>query len=137
MGGVMHTVDPSLSPEDSPRAWQKIEPMFELVGRIQAAKILACVLSNVIPSHAEDVRARGWYAPFDHLFLSCEIDLWKPDIWIYRHVVDKLGFLPGNFLYVDDLEVNLVPAYEHGMKVLLAVDPQKTVSAVEEIIGLR
>lgn len=105
-------------------------PVVGLVAGLRKAKIRTAVLSNTIPPHMEIIRARGWYDYFDQVFLSPEIGLRKPDKRAYEYVLEQLKVKGEECVYVDDLEENLVPAGELGMKTILAVEPEQVVTEV-------
>lgn len=53
---------------------------------------------------------------FDHIFLSYEMGLKKPDKRIYEKVVEEIGAKPEQCLFFDDLEENLNAAKEVGLQ---------------------
>ncbi|TSC86392.1 MAG: HAD-superfamily hydrolase, subfamily IA, variant 3 [Microgenomates group bacterium Gr01-1014_16] len=105
-------------------------PIVELVKNLKSQKIQCFVLSNTIPPHVEFNRAQGWYEMFDKVYLSVDIGLRKPDIKAYEYVLKDQDLKGEECIYIDDLEENLVPARELGMKTILAVDPDQVVKDV-------
>ena len=61
---------------------------------------------------------------FDHLFLSYEMGLQKPDKKIYQTVVETIGARPEECLFFDDLEENLTAAKEVGIQTHLISHPK-------------
>src|SRR5690554_1370 len=61
---------------------------------------------------------------FDHLFLSFEMGLQKPDKRIYENVVETIGARPEECLFFDDLEENLTAAKEVGIQTHLISHPR-------------
>lgn len=61
---------------------------------------------------------------FDHLFLSYEMGLQKPDKKIYTTVVETIGAKPEECLFFDDLEENLTAAKEVGIQTHLISHPK-------------
>ena len=53
---------------------------------------------------------------FDSVTLSFEVKAMKPDERIYRDAVGKLRVLPGECVYVDDIEANAEGANRLGMR---------------------
>jgi len=51
---------------------------------------------------------------FDYLFFSYEIGYAKPDRRIYQFVAEKLGVVPEQVIFIDDLEENVSSAKEFG-----------------------
>lgn len=57
---------------------------------------------------------------FDKIYTSYEMQCTKPDLKIFRMMIEDSGMKPEESLYIDDSEHNLVPARELGMRVYLA-----------------
>jgi putative hydrolase of the HAD superfamily len=51
---------------------------------------------------------------FDHVYLSFELGMRKPDQEIYDYVQQDLGLPPENILFIDDIMENIVAAKENG-----------------------
>ncbi|MBR1605196.1 MAG: HAD family phosphatase [Alphaproteobacteria bacterium] len=81
-----------------------------------------CLLSNITPD-LEDIVPQSVDA--DKRFLSYELGMIKPDIEIYKYVLDKLHARPEETLFIDDLPVNISAAQKLGMNGL--VFHQKTI----------
>jgi HAD superfamily hydrolase (TIGR01509 family) len=56
-----------------------------------------------------------WLRHFDHLILSCEVRAIKPDPAIYKRCLSDLGTPPGETLFLDDREKNIVAAQTLGI----------------------
>jgi putative hydrolase of the HAD superfamily len=56
---------------------------------------------------------------FDKLYVSYQMKCTKPDLKIYRMLIEDAGINPAETLFIDDSECNLVPARETGMQTLL------------------
>lgn len=44
---------------------------------------------------------------FNHLFLSFQLHMTKPDPRIFQYVIKQTGIIPSETLYIDDLEANI------------------------------
>jgi HAD superfamily hydrolase (TIGR01509 family) len=55
---------------------------------------------------------------FDGGVISADIKIAKPDKGIYELILTKYGLVPGECLFIDDVEENVVGASAAGMKVL-------------------
>lgn len=53
---------------------------------------------------------------FDDIFLSCDLQMVKPDDCIYREVIARLG--TNDILFIDDSAKNIAAAEAHGIKTL-------------------
>jgi putative hydrolase of the HAD superfamily len=66
--------------------------------------------------------------------LSCEVGFVKPQKEFYELAVKDLVVLPGECIFIDDDENNLLPAEKLGMKTVLAKKPEQIVEDVWGII---
>jgi HAD superfamily hydrolase (TIGR01509 family) len=85
-----------------------------LQGRCQVA-----LLSNAPPSLRTLLDQLGLARYFDHMIISGEVDVRKPDPGIYHLALSSLGVRAEESLFVDDLEENLAAARGVGMACLL------------------
>ncbi len=60
----------------------------------------------------------------------------KPELAIYKLVIEKLCVQPKECLFIDNRTVNLVPARRIGMKTILFESPQQLESDVAKILKL-
>jgi len=74
---------------------------------------------------------------FDGGIISAEVKLSKPDIRIYRYVLEKYGLKPGECLYIDDIEENVKASEAAGMIGLLTKGSPKILEALEEKLGIK
>jgi putative hydrolase of the HAD superfamily len=121
-------------------SWAELEPdplMVDLVARLRSDGYKLAVLSNATQPSAEIIRNHGGYEGFDEVVLSCEIGYAKPEIEMYKKVLDMLGLEAQECLFVDDQQRILDPAIELGMQTVLATEPAGTVEAVEAALGVK
>ncbi len=55
---------------------------------------------------------------FDHIFISAELKLAKPDPRIYQHVINELGLDPAALIFVDDFIENVEAARDAGINAI-------------------
>lgn len=55
---------------------------------------------------------------FDHVFLSCELGMVKPDPRIYQHVIDTTGVKADNIIFFDDSARNCEGARQCGINAI-------------------
>jgi putative hydrolase of the HAD superfamily len=98
--------------------WSQLNlPMVEWAGRLQRAGVRTGILSNIGDAIGEGVVARlPWLSGFKHCAWSHAMRLAKPDPAIYIQTAEALRTSPGNILFVDDREENIVAAAELGMQ---------------------
>jgi len=89
--------------------------MGEIIERLHKAGFIVCLMSNTHDIHVKSNELRGFYNMFDHIFLSNEIGLIKPDLEKYKYVLRKLDTKPNKCVFIDDKIRNLLPARELGI----------------------
>lgn len=72
---------------------------------------------------------------FCEVVVSGELGIRKPDVAIYRLAAEKVGREPAHCLFVDDVEVNLVPARKLGMTTILHRERAATLAEFDRIYG--
>jgi epoxide hydrolase-like predicted phosphatase len=89
------------------------------------------ILSNAAAGgrHEED-RRYGFASMADVLVYSYEVGIEKPDRRIYEITCERLGVRPGEVMFLDDLEANVVAARQLGMRAVLF---QSTTQAITEV----
>ena len=70
---------------------------------------------------------------FDDVVISGEVGMRKPEERIFQLAVSRLGLLPAECVFVDDVEGNIVAAHELGF---LAVHHQESALTRSELAGL-
>ncbi len=68
---------------------------------------------------------------FDKCYLSNDLHLAKPDLEIYRKVLDDCGAMPCECLYLDDNLANVDAARQLGWNAVVSSSPEQTI----EILG--
>jgi len=78
------------------------------------------LLSNQIEDWLEEIIAEHKLNEvFDVIITSYKSKIAKPDISIFKETIEQLGVNPAECIYVDDMEQNIPPAKELGMKMIL------------------
>ena len=84
------------------------------------------LLSNQIEDWLEEmIENHKLKEVFDIIVTSYGSRVAKPDISIFKEVVEKLKVNPPECVYIDDLEKNIPPAKKLGMKTILFSDFQQ------------
>lgn len=73
---------------------------------------------------------------FDGLAISGDIGIRKPDPDIYEIGAQRIGVLPRECVFVDDLPFNLPPAADLGMATVHHTDTRKTIAELEVLLGV-
>ena len=112
------------------------EEVVNMLKNLKTNGYVTAVLSDTFPYMADITRERNGYDYFDKVYLSCEVGFVKPQKEFYEFGVKDLVVLPGECIFIDDNENNLLPAEKLGMKTILAKKPDQTVEDVWAIIKL-
>lgn len=95
-----------------------VPEMEEFLIRLHRAGYTVSLMSNTFGVHAKSNHLKGFYEIFDHVFLSNEIGIRKPDLEKYKHVIKKLDTKAKKCVFIDDKLANLVPARQLGFTVI-------------------
>lgn len=78
---------------------------------------------------------KPFYSYFDHLYVSCDLGLAKPDTAIYQYVLKDQKMDPKETIFVDDRASNLEGAKKVGMYTFLVEDSSNWIADFESIVG--
>ncbi len=67
---------------------------------------------------------------FDELIISAEVKMVKPDPRIYHLAVEKLGVLPAEAVFIDDMAQNVEAARIEGLHAIWFQDTQQTMDSL-------
>ena len=119
--------------------WHGARPLPEmeaLVHQVKARNLRAVVFSNILPTSAAKIREIVGYEGFDAEVLSCDVGLKKPDPAIYQKALEAAECLAEECIFIDDKEVNLVPARSLGMTTILATSTNQIKRDLSELLVL-
>ena len=97
------------------RGWLSVDP-----GTLRVLHALAdggtrlALLSNAGPDFSGWLRSGSFSPLFERVFVSGELGLVKPDAAIYEHVIDELGIISSELLFVDNKAENVEGARAVG-----------------------
>ncbi|MCS6959007.1 MAG: HAD family phosphatase [Pseudanabaenaceae cyanobacterium SKYGB_i_bin29] len=95
------------------------------------------LLSNINDLHLEYVQrdCGEIFNLFDHCFFSCELGTRKPEPQIFQIVLDRMGFLPQETLFIDDSPPNVVGAEKLGIVSICLTDPNQLLAILQQHCG--
>lgn len=105
--------------------------MFDLVTELRDAGLKVGLLSN---SWGNTYPRERIDALFDHVVISGEVGLRKPDPAIYRLALDGLGVAPERTVFIDDAEPNALGAAALGLHTVLHTSAEETRTALAALI---
>jgi putative hydrolase of the HAD superfamily len=92
-------------------------PAIEVLSRVKRAGYKTLLLSNTDPERFGFVRRRfPEILFFDHVVLSYELKLLKPDPAIYLEAARLSGTKPKECVFIDDMEENVKGAIDAGLR---------------------
>lgn len=75
------------------------------------------LLTNGTDETRFELETTGLLDVFDHVFVSAELELAKPDPAVFERVSDALQVEPGEIAFVDDTLENVMAAHQAGWRV--------------------
>lgn len=72
---------------------------------------------------------------FDEVILSHQIGITKPDLEIYKITATRLGILPEEAIFIDDVERYCNAAEQMGMKAIWHQDSAETIARLKELLN--
>lgn len=91
------------------------------------------MLSNAADNWLDELFEPWQVELFDETVLSYQVGMVKPDPNIYDLAATKLGVLPEECVFVDDVERYVVAAVDVGMKGIVFTDTEQFMTEFEEI----
>jgi epoxide hydrolase-like predicted phosphatase len=96
------------------------------------------LLSNAFSDLRQFVTERMKFADaFDEMIISAEVHLMKPDPKIYRLAAERLGVLPQEAVFVDDVVQNVQGAEAVGMVGILYQNTPQVLEALQRVLNDR
>lgn len=109
-------------------------PISELVKKLGDSNVKLAVLSNTIQPHAIALKKAGIYSGFDHVLLSHEVGMLKPDPAIYQHALEELNVRPEATLFIDDDPKNVEAAEALGIHGVVYTETGKIVCEIRSLV---
>lgn len=125
---VMSYCDEGITRENVMEAWDAcIGPLpkerLDMIKELRSKGYHTHLLSNTNDLHWEEIKRRylseeGYTCAdlFDHVFVSHEMHLAKPDGEIYRQAVRQIGRPATQCLFIDDTQINVEAAKREGLQ---------------------
>lgn len=110
------------------------EELFEFIKTL-ATNYKIGMLSNVNSNMLDDSFTPEQMALFDEVVLSYQLGTVKPDPLMYQTIANKLGVLPEECVFVDDLEHYASAAGNLGMQYIHFTDTKQAIAELEEILN--
>lgn len=98
-----------------PICMRPLPGVYDFLADLRNADYGLYVLSNAAPVFHDYFPKEFPEGTFDGIVVSCDVRLVKPDLRIYRLILDRYDLEPGECLFVDDREENVQAALRSGM----------------------
>lgn len=117
-----------ITKEDIIEAWNACigslpKERLDLIKELRSKGYHTHLLSNTNDLHWEEIKRRylsekGYTCSdlFDHVFVSHEVHLAKPDGEIYRQAVRQIGRPAAQCFFIDDTQINVEAAKQEGLQ---------------------
>ena len=125
---LLNAVPPSLLP---------MHETMNLIRELENAKNKLYVLSNM---HAASIAyledKHDIWSSFDGVVISCRINLVKPEVAIYRHLLKEHGLDPVDTIFIDDMPENLEAASSTGIRTIRFVNADQCRQDLKDRFGV-
>ncbi|MBX2884026.1 MAG: HAD family phosphatase [Granulosicoccus sp.] len=91
---------------------------IELLHQMKRAGISQYVLSNMSAVNADYLRRRDYFGLFDGVMISAEEKLIKPEVDIFKTVLERFQLDPAETFFIDDSKPNIDVAQSLGINAL-------------------
>ena len=110
------------------------QEMLTLVRELR--KTCTTALLTNFPAHVHDFMKRSWHmdGAFDHIIVSADVKLIKPDPRIYQLSLERVGCQAHEAVFIDDRKINVDAAQALGIKGILFKSKAKTIAALSRIL---
>ena len=110
------------------------QEMLALVRELRRSCTTA-LLSN-FPAHVHDFMKSSWHmdGAFDHIIVSADVKLIKPDPRIYQLTLERVGCRAQEAVFIDDRKINVDAAQALGIKGILFESKARTIEALNRIL---
>ena len=128
----------NISQEEFNEIWNRVigepkEGIAYLVNQLKSNYDLS-VCSNTDPWHWEVARKKCRFInDFQNYFLSFEMKPNKPDLKIFKAILDKLPATGNECVFIDDLKENIEAASTFGIKGILASESEQMRAGLREL----
>ncbi len=95
------------------------------------------LISNAWSGLRVYISRNGFADIFDHMVISAEVGMMKPDPQIYYHALEQFGVIPQEAVFLDDFEENITGAQAIGMNAIHFTDPRQAIQQLKSMLDSR
>jgi putative hydrolase of the HAD superfamily len=94
-----------------------------------------CLISNAWSGLRAWIGEQGFADVFDHMVISAEVGIMKPDPRIYRLALEELAAKPEESVFLDDVLANVEAARSAGMAGIHFTQPQQALEELKQLLN--
>ncbi|MBM3151271.1 MAG: HAD family phosphatase [Chloroflexi bacterium] len=93
------------------------------------------LISNAWSGLRAWINRQGFADAFDHMVISAEVGVMKPDPRIYRLALEELAASPGESVFIDDVLTNVEAARAAGMAGIHFTQPEAAQEELKQLLN--
>ena len=97
-------------------------------------KYKTCLISNAFDDLREYIVREKFDDAFDHMIISAEVKVAKPEARIYHMALEQLGVSPNEAVFVDDFIENIEACEKLGIHGVHFKDTESAIQRVKELL---
>jgi len=94
-----------------------------------------CLISNAWSGLRAYITRQGFVDIFDHMVISAEVGVMKPDPRIYRLALEELQARPDESVFIDDMLINVEAVRAVGMAGIHFTQPEKALEELKQLLN--
>ncbi len=96
-----------------------------------------CLVSNAWSGLRAFISRNKFTDVFDHMVISAEVGVMKPDLRIYRLALEELSASPAESVFIDDVFANVEAARSVGMAGIHFTQPVQALDELKQLLNHR
>ena len=92
------------------------------------------LISNAWPDLRDYIIKQQFDDAFDHMVISAEVGVMKPEAKIYKIALEQAGVSPDEAVFVDDFIQNIEGCEELGMRGIHFLNPEQALDELKQIL---
>lgn len=93
------------------------------------------LISNAWPDLRDYIIEQKFEDAFDHMVISAEVGVMKPEARIYQIALEQAGVSPNEAVFVDDFHENIEGCQEVGMNGIHFQSPQQAMGELKQMLA--
>ena len=99
-------------------------------------KTYTTALLTNFPAHLHDFMKRSWHMDdaFDHIIVSADVKLIKPDLRLYQLTLDRVGCQAHEVVFIDDRKINIEAAAALGIVGIHFISKARSIASLSRVL---